>query len=31
MTTDDTETFIFMDELLDALGAWQRGWREDPQ
>ncbi|MEW6645122.1 MAG: hypothetical protein AB1586_31795 [Pseudomonadota bacterium] len=23
------ETFTFTDELLDALGAWQRGWREN--
>jgi hypothetical protein len=29
VTTDDTETHIFTDELLDALGAWQRGWREN--
>jgi hypothetical protein len=29
VTTDGTKTPIFTDELLDALGAWQRGWRED--
>jgi hypothetical protein len=29
VTTDDSENFTFTDELLDVLGAWQRGWRED--
>jgi hypothetical protein len=29
VTTDDTENYTFTDELLDALGAWQRGWREN--
>jgi hypothetical protein len=29
VTADDTNTYIFTDEFLDALGAWQRGWRED--
>jgi hypothetical protein len=29
VTTDETDTHIFSDEFLDALGAWQRGWRED--
>lgn len=29
MTTDNPKTNVFTDGLLDALGAWQRGWRED--
>lgn len=29
MTTDDIETYMFTNELLDALGAWQRGWQAD--
>ncbi len=28
VTRDNTDTHIFTDEFLDALGAWQRGWRE---
>jgi hypothetical protein len=27
--TDETQAGIFTDELLDALGAWQRGWKAD--